>query len=343
MRATRSRCLAANESCRSAARILAVIPMRNEGVTMKTHALSLVAAATASLLMSAGAFALGSLENPQPGGVESGIAAITGWHCTSKNIEVRVDGASIGTAGAGTPRQDTAGVCGRADTGFSLLYNSALLKGGTHKVDVYADGVAFGSATIQAGYLGGEFLTGLSSAHRVTDFPARGTGTRVQWSQSKQGFVIAGTEPLTSGTLVGTYDVRNLWLIESSGLYVSTLTSGASVSGTWTYGSNGQFNATLSITMGGLTQTESFSGSYTDGGHYVLSDGEFDLVVERGETLTLFTLSPFDGTVAALVWSMARVPGVSAADEGPAATLATPATVGGAVRAMAAKAVGGAR
>jgi hypothetical protein len=307
---------------------------------MNTHALSLVAAASAALLVSTGAAALGSLENPQPGGVESGIAAITGWHCTSKNIEVLVDGASIGTAGAGTPRHDTVGACGRADTGFSLLYNYALLKDGTHKVDVYADGVLFGSATFQAGYLGGEFLTGLSSAHRVTDFPARGTGTRVQWSQSKQGFVITGTEPLTGGSLVGSYAVRNLWLIESSGLYLSTLTSGASVSGTWNYGANGQFNATLSITMGGQTETESFFGTYTDGGHYVLSDGEFDLVVERGETLTLFTLSPFDGTVAALVWTMARVPSTSGADEGPAAALATPASVGGAMRAMVTKAAG---
>jgi hypothetical protein len=310
---------------------------------MKTHALSLAAAASASLLMSAGAFALGSLENPQSGGVESGIAAITGWHCTSKNIEVRVDGASIGTAGAGTPRQDTAGVCGRTDTGFSLLYNYALLKGGTHKVDVYADGVAFGSATFQAGYLGGEFVTGLSSAHRVTDFPARGTGTRLLWSQSKQGFVIAGTEPLTGGSLVGSYAVRNLWLMESSGLYISTLAPGVAVSGTWTYGSNGQFNATLSITAGNQTQTESYSGSYTDGGHYILSDGEFDLVVERGDTLTTFTLAPFDGTVAALVLSMARIPATSAGDEPPAAPLATPATVGGVVRAMVAKAAGGAR
>jgi hypothetical protein len=310
---------------------------------MKTHALSLVAAASASLLMSAGAVALGSLENPQPGGVESGIAAITGWHCTSTNIEVHVDGASIGTAGAGTPRQDTIGVCGHVDTGFSLLYNYALLKGGTHKVDVYADGTAFGSATFQAGYLGSEFVAGLSAAHRVTDFPARGTGTRVQWSQSKQGFVIAGTEPLTGGALVGSYALRNLWLMESSGLYVSTLAPGVSVSGTWTYESNGQFNATLSITMDGRTETESFSGTYTDGGYYIFSDGEFDLVIERGETLTMFTLSPFDGTVAGLVLSMARISATSAVDEGTAATLATPATVGGAVRAMATRAAGFAR
>jgi hypothetical protein len=319
-----------------AARTLAGDPDANEGVMMKTHALSLVAAASASLLISAGAIALGSLENPQPGGVESGIAAITGWHCTSKDIEIRVDGVSIGRAGAGTPRQDTAATCGRIDTGFSLLYNYALLKDGTHKVDAYADGVVFGSATFQAGYLGSEFLTGLASSHRVTDFPARGQGTRVTWSQSRQGFVITGVEPLTGGALIGSYAVRNLWLLDSSGYYATTLAPGIFASGTWTYGNSGQFNATLTLTAGGQTSTESFSGSYSDGGYYIFSDGEFDLIVERGETLTLFTMGSMDGSVTGIVLSASRIPANSAVDAGPAGTVPTRTSVGGALRAMSA-------
>ena len=48
---------------------------------------TLLAAAAVALLCPAGAIAQGTLENPQPGGTESGIAAITGWHCTAKTVE----------------------------------------------------------------------------------------------------------------------------------------------------------------------------------------------------------------------------------------------------------------
>lgn len=295
---------------------------------MKSRTGLLVAVASASLLAAAAAAAQGALENPQPGGVESGIAAITGWHCTSKNIEVRVDGVSVGPAGAGTSRLDTGAVCGRTDTGFSLLYNYGLLKGGTHRVDVYADGVAFAAATFTAGGLGVEFLAGVSAAHRVTDFPVRGTGTRVAWSQSRQGFVIAGTEPLTSGSLVGSYAIRNVWLMTSAGQYASTLAPGMTASGTLTYRGDGTFAMTITLTAGGQTSTESSSGTWSDGGHFITQDGEFDLVIERGETLTLFTLAGFDGEAAGLVLSAARVPGAAAADAPPAvgAVGATPGT-----------------
>jgi hypothetical protein len=86
-----------------------------------------------------------------------------------------MDGVVLGNAGMGTPRADTAGVCGRSDTGFSYLYNYALLKGGTHRVDAYADGLLFASATFSVGYLGGEYLTGLSASHFIADFPSKGS------------------------------------------------------------------------------------------------------------------------------------------------------------------------
>lgn len=302
------------------------IPAVTMEVAMNACTRTLLAVAAAALLCPAGAIAQGALENPQPGGTESGIAAITGWHCTAKTIEVRIDGASVGPAGAGTSRADTAAVCGRTDTGFSLLYNYALLKGGTHRVDVYADGVAFGSATFNAGGLGTEFLTGAAASHRVTDFPVRGTGTRLTWSQPRQGFVVTGTEPLTGGALVGSYAIRNLWLLMSSGEYASTLAPGVTVSGTYTYRSDGTFTATITLIAGGQTSTESFAGTYVDGGHYILQDGEFDLVVERGETLTLFTMAGFDGSVAGLVLSASRIQSAPGADApGDAATASGPA------------------
>jgi hypothetical protein len=260
---------------------------------MKNRALSLLVAALALSMFSTSAAALGALENPQPGGIETGIGAITGWHCTSKNIEVRVDGVSIGHAGAGTARGDTSGVCdGRTDTGFSLLWNHALMRGGNHRVDVYADGVQFGTAEFDVGYLGGEFLTGLSSAHRIPDFPVRGQGARVVWQQSKQNFVIAGMEALTSGPLVGTYSIRNVWMQDSTGLYASTLSPGLSASGTWTFRADGTYAITFTMSGNGQSLTDSGSGTYIDGGYFFSEAGGINLIIERGDTLTVFGLAP---------------------------------------------------
>ena len=260
---------------------------------MKNRALSLLVAALALSMFSTSVAALGALENPQPGGIETGIGAITGWHCTSKNIEVRVDGVSIGFAGAGTPRGDTPGVCGgRTDTGFSLLWNYALMRGGNHRVDVYADGVQFGTAAFEVGYLGGEFLTGLSSAHRIPDFPVRGQGARVVWQQSKQNFVIAGMEALTSGPLVGTYSIRNVWMQDSIGFSASTLSPGMSASGTWTFRADGTHTITFTLSGNGQSLTESTSGTYIDGGYYFSEPGGISLIIERGDTLTVFGLAP---------------------------------------------------
>ena len=308
-----------------------VIPVIQQGVTMKMRAYSLLAAASVLSMFSTGAAALGNLENPQPGGIEAGISAITGWHCTSKNIEVRIDGNSAGLAGAGTLRGDTASICGgRTDTGFSYLFNYSLLQGGTHKVDVYADGAIFGSATFQVGYLGGEFLTGLSAAHRVPDFPVRGQGARLVWEQSKQNFVIAGMEALTSGSLIGTYTIRNVWLQDSTGVSVSTLATGVTVSGTWTFRTDGTYSGTFVLAANGQTQTESFSGTYTDGGYYLNDSGAIDLVIERGDTLTLLNLSKDSTSSTAIVISATRNLS-SAAIEADAAGMAIPAPSGGGV------------
>jgi hypothetical protein len=274
---------------------------------MKKHVLPLIAAASALFMFSTGATALGNLENPQPGGIETGIAAITGWHCTSKNIEVRVDGSSAGFSGTGTTRLDTASVCGgHSDTGFSFLFNYALLHGGTHTVDVYADGVLFGTATFQVGYLGAEFLSGLSSAHRIPDFPIRGQGTRLVWEQSKQNFVIAGMEALTSGSLVGTYSIQNVWLQDSTGFFTSTLAPTVSASGTLTFRADGTWAVTFTLTASGQSATTSDSGAYVDGGYYISTSGEIDLVIERGDTLTVLNLTPSGTTSAAIVLSATR-------------------------------------
>lgn len=77
-------------------------------------------------------FAQGVLENPVAGSTESGIGVVSGWNCTAGSIVVAIDGASIGNAGIGTSRGDTASICGRPDTGFSLLFNYNSLTPGSH-------------------------------------------------------------------------------------------------------------------------------------------------------------------------------------------------------------------
>lgn len=270
--------------------------------------------AGSALLLASGALATGNLENPENGATESGIAAITGWHCTARTIEIRMDGAVLGNAGTGTPRADTAGVCGRSDTGFSYLYNYALLKGGTHRVDVYADGVPFASATVRAGYLGGEFMTGLASSHFVPDFPRKGVGTHLAWSQSKQNFVMSSFEPLLSPSLVGTYALRQVSLFMSDGSAMSSLAPGWTVDGSMTFRSNGTCSWWFRLGYGGQTSEMSLAGTYADNGWYVLINGENDIVVERGDTLTVQTLGQVEGLWGSLVISAARIGGAQVAD-----------------------------
>lgn len=53
------------------------------------------------------AWAQGFIENPPNLGTESGIGVISGFHCSSRDISFRINGNSIGKAGAGTDRGDT--------------------------------------------------------------------------------------------------------------------------------------------------------------------------------------------------------------------------------------------
>jgi hypothetical protein len=283
------------------------------------HRNVLVAAFAA--LFAGGACAVGNLENPQNGAVESGIAAITGWHCTARTIEVRMDGAVLGNAGTGTPRADTAGVCGRSDTGFSYLYNYALLKGGTHRVDVYADGVPFASATFTAGYLGGEFLTGLAATHFVPDFPSKGVGTHLAWSQSKQDYVVTKVEPLLAPSLVGTYALRHVSMHASDGSAMSSLAPGWTVDGSMTFRSDRTCSWWFRIGYGGQTSEVSMAGTYSDNGWYLSVNGEGDIIVERGDTLTVHSLVQADTVWASMVLSATRVGGAQVAE----ATVAQPA------------------
>lgn len=138
-------------------------------------------------------FALGSLENPVAGSTESGIGVISGWHCTATNITATIDGASLGKAGSGTGRGDTASICGRSNTGYSLLFNYNDLTPGSHSISVYADGQLLETRqfnTVQSG--GAAFVTGLVSRWTLAGFPSSGKTASIDWSQSKQSFVVTG-------------------------------------------------------------------------------------------------------------------------------------------------------
>jgi len=134
---------------------------------------------------------VGVLGTPGEGSTVSGVGVISGYHCTSKNIDVQIDGVSIGKAGAGTTLLGTQSVCGRTDTGYSLLYNFNNLTNGPHTIAVYADGVLLETnavTTVQSG--GTNWLSGVSRTVSVPDFPQFGQSATLQWVQSYQNFLI---------------------------------------------------------------------------------------------------------------------------------------------------------
>jgi hypothetical protein len=153
----------------------------------------------------------GNLENPQPGGRESGIGIVSGWFCSAERIDIEIDGAMLYRAAYGTARADTQSTCGRSDTGFAVLINWNTLGAGQHLVRALADGVEFARATATVVTLGGEFLQGKSATLRLDNFPDSGKGVMLEWQESKQNFVIRDflptlppvTAPSINGTMYG--------------------------------------------------------------------------------------------------------------------------------------------
>lgn len=139
------------------------------------------------------AAAQGNLENPRASGIENGIGLVSGWHCDAGTIEIQFDNGALTPAAYGTPRADTAGVCGDSDNGFGLLWNYNLLGDGPHTLRVFADGVQFASAAFEVRTLGQEFVEGLTLTKELTAFDI-GKRIELSWQQHKQGFVISRVE-----------------------------------------------------------------------------------------------------------------------------------------------------
>jgi len=158
----------------------------NQGGYMKKLILALALCSTINF-----SCAQGNLENPVAGSTESGIGVISGWHCTATNITVTVDGASLGKAGSGTSRGDTASTCGRSNTGYALLFNYNDLTPGSHNISVFADNQLLETRQFNTVRSGGvPFATGLVSGWSLSNFPSAGETASIDWSQAKQSFVV---------------------------------------------------------------------------------------------------------------------------------------------------------
>lgn len=217
----------------------------------------------------------GFLENPLDFGYESGISAVTGFHCQAQEITIQFDDYDPVTAASGTSRGDTEEYCGgNSDTGFSLLWNWNILGPGQHTVRALADGVEFDSATIEVNTFGAEFVWGMSLDTDIMDF-RQGKEISLRWQESKQGFVIEDIEDME-------FDLDTLI---------------ATVSGNWTGHWNsplgtGTISMDLAPGFGRLLRLDNFSITGTG----CATEGMMDFEIDDLED-PMFQLSMFDGSL----------------------------------------------
>ena len=130
------------------------------------------------------------LGNPSLGSAQSGVGVISGWACEAEEIVIELDGVPL-QAGYGTTREDTRGVCGDINNGFSLLWNWNNLGAGEHTVRALLDGQEFANTTVRVTTFGEDpFPRGLNGTFPIPDFPSPGENKRLRWEQSLQNFVI---------------------------------------------------------------------------------------------------------------------------------------------------------
>lgn len=137
-------------------------------------------------------YAQGAIENPAPGSRQSGVGLVSGWKCSVSHLTATIDGGPPFFIPYGSARGDTQGVCGDADNGFGILINWNRFSDGTHTLRLFDGGVQFASVTFTTQSLGGEYLTGLNRSVTVSNFPAQGQTTTLQWSETAQNFLVSG-------------------------------------------------------------------------------------------------------------------------------------------------------
>ena len=137
----------------------------------------------------------GYLENPNNGQIKTGIGVASGWVCDATNIGILINNSIWLPVEYGTPRADTASVCGDTNNGFVTLGNYNQLGDGTHTARLIVDREQIG-ATVQFKVvtLGREFYRGLSSAWSLPDFPTTGRQTGILWDEAIQNFTIVDVQ-----------------------------------------------------------------------------------------------------------------------------------------------------
>ena len=133
----------------------------------------------------------GSLENPANRSFKSGVGVIFGWVCDATRVEVAIGNTRIPVV-YGTPRGDTASVCGDTNNGFVTLMNWNLLGDGVHTMRLVVDGIAIGLSEFKVTTFGQEFLQDASGVYSLLDFPRAGSRAMIEWEESSQNFVIRG-------------------------------------------------------------------------------------------------------------------------------------------------------
>ncbi len=274
--------------------------------------------AVATMLAANLSLAIGNLENPQPISVQTGVAAISGWHCGATLIQIQIDSGALVAAPYGSLRADTQATCGRSNTGFAYLLNYNTLPVGTHTIRVFADGVQFASTTFSTTKPAGEFLSGVNAGYWLNNFPEYGQRSRVDWSEAKQNFSITATDAnyiRVGGTYYGAAVYVRSGCTATSGngafyqygrftvAYPSNLTITADYenSGTCTYVGNPTVMAdgTLSMVSGTFTCTNGERGVWSSSRMVTAPDGLSANISVRftvGETCHL------DGTVGGARW-----------------------------------------
>lgn len=134
-----------------------------------------------------------NLESPRPNARVSGISVVSGWTCMTGVLEVSFDGGARVRVPTGGTRGDTAGVCGRPDTGFGLLIHFGILGSGNHTLQLFVDGIPEGGPVpFSVVVPSPEFIRTVKSID-VPNFPAVGKTTRLDWQESLQNFAIVST------------------------------------------------------------------------------------------------------------------------------------------------------
>lgn len=214
------------------------------------------------------ACAAGVLEVPAPQSYQSGIGLISGWHCSAARIEISIDLGPPILVSSHTPREDTAGVCGRSDTGFAMTFNWNILRAtgccdigeiNDHRVIAFADGVPFADTRFYTTKFGfsAEYLTGKSGTYILRNFPDFGNAAWLTWDQDKQNFSIVQSQNYSQAGYPG---------FGASGNYVGALTiSGTNICTTPFTQTAAQVRYGKFIVETSATQLQ-FRAEYADGG-----------------------------------------------------------------------------